>query len=354
MPATESRLSAGSSQRIREALTEMLLQERARQESQEGAAAGETARPGPWDLLIEEGCTWRARFPLSRQLFCDLREHFGSNVIKEILLAAAGVKVSRTCLSDAKLDLLRGIARHHGFEIGAGSKRYIHRRDIGKGGSSNSIERVAGLEEEGGLRNVYIATDSGLCEAGEMLEEAGDDEVFGTLLGIPACCREAFVRLGPLASTKQNDFVLPALDNTDGEMPYDSWVNYPANYFGPGLMSFFPCSFVCSNAAAVAKSTFEMLSGCDAMWANSFLEFKQTNILYTEYAGLHLFRRPLLEGSIRYGAGDYCSTERSSVSELISRGSRLEVCDKHKVIICRGTEQIASLDGADTGMCAFH
>lgn len=354
MPLSDARLPAGSVQRIREALTERLLQERAKPESAGYSEARRPVRSEAWDLLIEEGCTWRACPPLNRRLFCDLREHFGNNVIRELLLAAAGVKISRTCLSDIKLELLRSIAVQHGFEIAAGSERYIHRRDLGKGGSSNSVERLAGREEEGGLRNVYIAADASLIEAGKMLEEAGDDEIFGTLLGIPSCCREAYVRLSPIASAKQNDFVLLALDNTHEMMPYDFWVNYPANYFGAGLISFFPCSFRCSNAAAVARSTFDMLSACDAIWAQSFLEFQQTNILYTEYDGLHLFRQPLVDGCIRYGRNDYRSTESSRVSDLISRGSLLKVRGKHNVLIYRESEQIASLDGTDVGMCSFY
>jgi len=238
-------LSAESARRIREALTETLLQETSNQ-----------PLPGAWKLLIEDCCTWRTGSQLSRQLLGALRGHFGSNVIREILLAVAGVKVSRTCMSDSQLDLFCRIAEHHGFGLVTSSERYVHRRDSGKGGSSNSIERLAGPEEEGGLRNVYVATDSGLAKTGEMLEEAGDDENFGLLLGIPRCCREFYVRVRSIAAARQNDLVLLTLESTGGAMPYDPWVNYPANYFGPGLISFFPCSFRCRNAAAVARSTF--------------------------------------------------------------------------------------------------
>jgi hypothetical protein len=310
--------------------------------------------PGPWNLLLEEGCTWRVRPPLDAELFCDLQRQFGSNVIREILLAAAGVKLSRICLSDARLEVLRGIAQRYGFTAVASSERYIHRRDLGKGGTSNTIERLSDPGEAGGLRNVYIAADAGLASAGKMLEEAGDDDNFGALLGIPSCCREAFARMSAVALVSQNDFVLPALDNTHVAMPYDPWVNYLANYFGPGLISFFPCSFACSKAAAVARDTFEMLSACNAMWARSFLESQRTNILYTEYEGLHLFRQPLVDGCVRYGPEDYSFTEPSRVAELVSRGSVLEVHGKHVVRIWWGSEHIASLDGANVGMCCFY
>ena len=211
---------------------EALLPESARQAG-EGSDAVTPEFPGPWNLLREDCCTWRDPPLLDRQLYSDLRGHFGNNVIREILLAAAGVKLSRTCLPDSKLELLRGIAGRRGFEVTASSERYLHRPDLGKGGASNTIERLAGPEEEGGLRNVYIAADPSLAKAGEMLEQASDDENFGLLLGIPSCCREAYMQGSSIASARQNDFVVLALDNTSGTMPYDFWVNYPANYFGP-------------------------------------------------------------------------------------------------------------------------
>jgi hypothetical protein len=331
-------LSAASARRVREAMA---------------AALREQPLDGPWNLLLEDGCTWRTQPRLNRQLLCDLRGHFGGNVIREILLAAGGVKLSRACLSDPQLDLMRGLAERHGFGITASVECYIHRRDAGKGGSSNAIERVAGPGEEGGLHNVYIASDEYLATTGAMLEKAGDDENFGVLLGIPACCREAFIRLSPIASAAQNDFVLLALDHTAGALPYDFWLNYPATYFGPALLSFFPCSFLCPRAAAVARSTFEMLHACDGPWAESFLTSHQTNILYTEYDGLHLFRRPLVDGCIEYGPDDHRSTEPGRLSDLISRGTRLEVRGQHHVLICRESERIASFEGPDIGMCVF-
>ena len=109
MPPAANRLSAESSQRIRDALTETLLRE--------CSDAIEPRLHGAWSLLIEDGCTWKAQARLDNGLLCALRGHFGSNIIREILLAAAGVKISRTCLSDARLELLRGIAEEHGFEI---------------------------------------------------------------------------------------------------------------------------------------------------------------------------------------------------------------------------------------------
>jgi hypothetical protein len=331
---------------IRKALRETLAKEL-------GADALKTPIGGPWGMVIGAHNTWEAPARLNHELFLQLRGQFSDDMIREILLAAAGIKVSRTCLSDSKLELLQNIAFRYGFNLVASKARFIPHRDKGKGGWSNSIDRVIGHNETSGLRNVYIARDASLAEAGLLLEEAGMDELFGALLGVPPCCREKYERFQAAAQAKQNDFVSLVLENTPGSIPYDPWLNYMAQYFGRSMLSFFPCSFRCPAANIAAKSTFEMLLGCDATWAYSFLELHHTNILYTENLGLHLFRQPLRDGSILYGPDDVDSTEPTEVATLIRRGDRLEVRGKRQVTIYHGSKQIGTLEGEDVGMCVF-
>jgi hypothetical protein len=338
-----TRLSADSTARIKDVLVARIRQERA-----------ERKTVGPWDLLIDENCTWCGQTLLDRSLFFALRKCFGGNVTREILLAAAGVKVSRTCVSDAQLGYLLDLENRYGFAVRASSERYVHRRDIGKGGSSNTVERVADADHPAALRNVYVAVSEDLVEAAQMLEEAGDDEIFGTLLGIPRCCREAFMKGSSQAAAKQNDFVLLTLDNTQGPIPYDYWLNYPANYFGSALLSFFPCSFRCIEASKIARHTYQMLAGCDQVWANEILERHRTNILYTEYEGLHLFRAPVTDNWIRYEPKQYVCTEPTAVSALIRSGNRMYIGGMHQVDIYRDGARIHSIERADIGMCVFH
>jgi hypothetical protein len=316
-------------------------------------AGGDAAQAGPWSMLRDECVTWRSGAGLNPAILAAMRGRFDDNLTREVLLAAAGVKVSRTCLNDTQLDALRNIAAAHSFRLLASEDRYIHRYDKGKGGAANGIERRAQPDETSGLRNVYVATGDSVAAAARMLEESGDHEIFGLLLGIPQCCRDAFGRNGPAASAKQNDFIGPSLDATAGPMPYDAWLNYAANYFGGALISFFPCSFRCPAAALVARNTYRMLSECDQCWAQRFLDLHRTNILYTEYQGLHLFRRPLADGIIQYGPDDFESTEPTEVARLLRRGNRLMVYGKRHMGIYRDGMHIGELDGEDVGMFAF-
>lgn len=309
---------------------------------------------GPWSSFFEERSAWDTETRLDHELYLDLKGQFDDNLVREILLAAADVKISRASLTEEKIALLQAIAERHGFQIVTTDDQWILRADRGKGGWANGGARLAEPGEAGGVRNVYIASDATLAETGKMLDEAGEDDLFGALLGIPACCREAYEKFSPLAAKKQFDLVPYVLDHTDGAMPYDWRLNYMAQYFGAALLSFFPCSFRCPAAAAVADRTLGMLAQCDAAWAKRFTELQQSNVLYTEYGGLHLFRARLLNDRIAYGPQDLQSTAATELAALLQQGDRLEVSDKHIAHVYRGSTKIGELAGEDTCMCAFY
>ena len=335
---------SGDATKIREAMRRVL---------EEQLAGLDASAAGPWSMLTDESATWRSGTRLNPAILADMRRRFDDNLTREVLLAAAAVKVSRTCLDDAELAALRDIATAHSFCLLASEGRYIHRHDTGKGGAANGIERKARPDEPGGLRNVYMAAYDSLAAAARLIEETGDHEIFGLLLGIPQCCRDAFGRNSAAAKAKQNDFIGAALDATDGPMPYDPWLNYAANYFGGALISFFPCSFRCPAAAFVARNTYRMLDECDPAWAARFLNLHRTNILYTEYDGLHLFRQPLTNDVIRYGPGDLDSTEQTDVAHLLRRGNRLVVHGKRHIGIYRDDARVAEIEGEDAGLLPF-
>jgi hypothetical protein len=318
-----------------------------------GAGGKRSRLPGPWGSFFEEQSAWDWSARLNRNLYRDLKGQFDDNLVREILLAAADVKISRTSLTEGKIGLLHATAERHGFQIVTSEERWIPRIDRGKGGWANQIGRLAEPGEPGGVCHVYIASDIGLAETGKMLDEAGEDDLFGALLGIPACCREAFERFKPLAVEKQYDFVPYVLENTSGAMPYDWRLNYTAQYFGSSLLSFFPCSFRCLAAASVADRTCRMLAHCDLALAKRFVELQKTNVLYSENSGLHLFRTRLRDGSIEYEPRDLQSTESTELAMLLQQGDRLEVIGKHVVHVYRGSTKIAELAGGNVCMCAF-
>ncbi len=344
----------GRKERLRTILRQTLDEQLQSQAEAIDSGGNQQRLSGPWGAFFEEHSAWDSATRLNRDLYLELSGQFDDNLIREILLAAADVKISRTSLTKAKIDLLRAAAERHGFQIVTSEQEWILRADQGKGGWANGMGRLAEPGEAGGVRNVYIASDATLAETGRMLDEAGEDDLFGALLGIPACCRESFERCKPLAAERQFDFVPYVLENTSGAMPYDWRLNYTAQYFGCSLLSFFPCSFRCTAAAAVADRTLSMLEHCDAAWARRFVAWHQTNVLYTENSGLHLFRARLCNGRIAYDPQDLQSTEATELSDLLQQGNLLEVSGKHAVQIYRGPTMIGDLAGEDVCMCVFY
>jgi hypothetical protein len=339
--------------RIREGLRMTVQEELDAQTQIFGLESAKRAILGPWSMLTNDGGLWDIGAQLNPELYREIRGRLTDTSVKELLLAAAGVKVSRLSASEAELHFLDCLAEQFGFSLLASDEVYLPRPDVGKGNYCNAFEQLSGPDEARGLRNVYIASDKSLVKAAKLLEEAVDDELFGALLGIPDCCRDAYRRSLPIASAKQFDLVPLVLENTPGPLSYDSWLNYPAVYFGRTLLSFFPCSFRCTAARRVASSTYRMLRECDDAWAMSFLDLQRSNVIYTEYQGVHLFRQPLVNGRILYGPDDVSSTEPTDLAGVIRRGDRLEVCGKRLAHIYSGRERIAILQGEDIGVCVF-
>jgi len=290
----------------------------------------------------------------SDNIYRRLRGKFNDNILREIVLASEGLKIARTCLTDPDLDELIAAALPNGLHVVASEEKYVHRLDEGKGGWSNSIAATVGSDDPNGLRNVYISLERWSGQDAMHYEESSRQHEFGRSLGIPECCIDAYMRGHPAAAAGQNDFVPIVLANTQESAPYDYWNNYVAQYFGRSLLSFFPCSFVCKEAAKVAQTTFAVLAEVDRRWAERFSKAHRSNILYTEYSGLHQFEEQYDNGWIAYDAKRCRSTEHTSLATLLREGDRLRVVSKNEVEIYKGTQLISELLGPDVAMCVFH
>ncbi|MFX8308790.1 hypothetical protein ABTL21_19245, partial [Acinetobacter baumannii] len=91
-----------------------------------------------------------------------------------------------------------------------GRRTYASSADRGKGRFSNRLQPGAA----GGQRFTYVARSSAAAEAARDCEESGDSDGFGTLLGIPPCCREAYRAFLPRARHSQGDLLPLVCDNT--------------------------------------------------------------------------------------------------------------------------------------------
>lgn len=232
-----------------------------------------------------------------------MAEKHGMLRAREILCVWAGLKNARVGVAPADLGSFTQIIDAFGLAWCCSSRKYLGKRDIGKGGWSNKFGCTVPAVSPGGDWLVYVARDATKAEAARSAEEDNREFDFGSSLGIPACCARFYLEYQDAAYAKQNDYVPFVLDQTAGTPPYDFRLNYVAQYFGYSLISFFPCSFQCHPAARVAQRTLELLQRYVPQLATETVRLQRCPVLYTEYRGLYLFEKSNWEaksGALHY------------------------------------------------------
>lgn len=292
------------------------------------------------------------------EVFATLAERVGMIPTREIVSVWAGLKTSRIGGRETTIRLVEEAAPKLGLATVRSTRKYLGRRDIGKGGWSNKFGGSFPLDSPHGDWLLYIARSVNHAEAARDAEEDGREFDFGGELGIPSCCARFYVENQDRAMAKQNDYVPLVLRNTENQAPYDPLLNYVAQYFGYSLISFFPCSFCCPHAKAVAQRSLEVLTEVSPPLANDTLRFQRMPILYTEYRGLYAFEGAQFDaatGLLSYRRENIHGTlpTSSSVFRQLLQGDNLELIGKDHVRILRGTERVAELRGENVSACIF-
>lgn len=291
-------------------------------------------------------------------VFAKLAERVGMIPTREIVAVWAGLKTSRIGGTETTIRLVEEAARPLGLATVRSTRKYLGRRDIGKGGWSNKFGGSFPVDSPCGDWLLYIAKSADQAQAAREAEEDGREFDFGGELGIPACCARFYVENQDRAMAKQNDYVPLVLRNTASEAPYDPLLNYVAQYFGYSLISFFPCSFCCPHAKAIAQRSLDVLIEVSPALANDTLRFQRMPVLYTEYRGLYAFEGARFDAAT--GLLSYCREKihgtlptSSSVFRKLLQGDHLELLGKDHVRILSGSEHVAELRGENVSACIF-
>jgi hypothetical protein len=228
----------------------------------------------------------------NKYTICQLEklvDYIGLLQTREILSAWAGHKVARIALTDAKIKNSINILSSIGLHIEVKKSKIFLKKDIGKGGWSNKFLEGENLNPDLGEWLLYVSNNQKKSYNSMKADENEDETSLGEDLGIPNCCIDFYDRNREKAFQKQNDFVPLVLENTKGDGPYNFWNNYVSQYFGYSLLSFFPCSFNCKNAANFAQNTYELLNAYLPFHAKKTIHFQKQNLIYTEYKGIHMY-----------------------------------------------------------------
>jgi len=292
-------------------------------------------------------------------LFQDIRPLLGHQALRETLLAAHGRKVARLCLPEDRVTEMVRLLNSHGLWVDLHNRKQVLSPDQGKGGwvSGYGLEAPVDSPWDGFLQ-LYVGRDPAGVLAAKKAEHGHQYARFGHFLGYPDCCINFYVEHLPQAEKEQGDFMLPLLRASLGAAPgravFPAWNNVAAQYFGYGLLSFYPCSFFCEKAAEAAREAHELLKAYDAPLAGLYLEKARKPILYTEYEGLYLFNAARRRGSwLYYDSGALeCSLE-GVLAALLKSGDRLKIIAPQNLEVRNGARLQGRLTSPQLGLMVF-
>lgn len=290
-----------------------------------------------------------------KRLFEQLAACHAKNKVREILLAAEGLKVARTLVPEEEAEKFVSTMTASGLYTAIYHRKYVCQPDAGKGGWISRHGLELELEAEpAGLLMVYLADNPTAALRAMEAEHKHADTVFGDLLGIPPCCSAFYAASIAAAEQEQNDFILAVLDNTDPHWPYLHGTNIAVQYFDTCLISFYPCTFGCTAAAQNTLDAHRVLANYDRVWADELLAAHHDAILYTEYEGIYrLHGAHYRRGTLYYEPALLEATLDGVLGHLLRQGDRMRLLGPHHALVMRGRRTVCEIKSRYAGLLVF-
>jgi len=295
---------------------------------------------------------------ITPSLFKRLEQTLSRQGLREVVLAAHSRKVSRLFPPEEQVPELVNLLEEAGLWVDLHNRKQIFTPDRGKGGWISGYGLEVDLSSpQAGFIHLYLGRDPALVLAAKKAEHGHEYARFGELLGYPPCCVDFYKRHLARAESEQGDFILPLLDaslKSASPAVFPAWTNVAAQYFNYGLLSFYPCSFHCARAVAIARDSFRLLKAYDAPLAGLYLEKARKPILYTEYEGLYLFNAAQRRGSwLYYDPGALESSLEGVLAALLRGGDRLKIISNQRLEVRKGPRLQARLESPHLGLLLF-
>lgn len=188
---------------------------------------------------------------------------------RDVLLALTGAKTSRIVVTSSVRDqLTNASARWAGLHVVA-ARRFVARR--ARSGALVAHEcHIKGAAERTLWHELFVKRPVRRSDAFDELHKlaaCGDNDQIGAALGIPRCCRAAYVS----ATVRRLSMLQLEAQLVDRRITLSPLVNPLASAFDRGLLGFQPCSLACRHALRRAIANAECLASCDAALLSAML-----------------------------------------------------------------------------------
>lgn len=245
--------------------------------------------------------------------------------------------------------LLKSTFKRYNLSFAVGTRRIHNTLDQGKGGWSNLIS-TSNAASDNDDAYIYIAADDETANSFRMADEAGDDALVASYLGIPRCCAEFFLMVWPAAVKRQGDLCPYTCAMTENKpYPWKWQINIVSQYFGGSLISFFPCSFNCSEAKKVSQNALSIIAKVDERWARTTRNLSKGVFLYTEYRGIHKWDKYSISGNQILL---HCPPLSTAKDHQITRSNVIEYNSPHDMLL-HVDSKVIHLSGPDVALCIF-
>jgi hypothetical protein len=244
------------------------------------------------------------------------------SLVREIIQSIETSKITRSFLNDEDLYACSQVFDELGLKMFISSVKFLTGKDLGKGGYSNSIAKTTSANSAEGFYRVHIGTNEIDVALAKQMDEDEDDLSLGKLLDIPDCCIKKFLEYQPKAKDTQNDYTLAIKGGL-----ISPWVNICGQYFGYGLVSYFPCSPFCKHTIEQSRNNLNLLSGYSEEFAKDFIKYQFTDYIYSEYDGVHMIENGTYSDkqTYKYKNSAIESSSRNLLSEMLRKGNRLSI-----------------------------
>jgi hypothetical protein len=263
----------------------------------------------------------------------DLKQVFGSlGKSLEILFLLEDVKPCiRQGFYEDELKVVRKFCKDKGLHVATADYKIVLDSSANKGVYSNKGVKVSLLNGEKGMMFVYISKYENLAQEAKRFEQRDDFRNLGLALGYPSCCCDFFVKNEPVQSKGSNDYVLPALNNSQGFV-FPKETNVCARYFDYSLLSHFPCSFHCEKSIVLAKKYLDVVIKHDKKLASELMDVLGSAVLYHEFAGVFLLHDYRLEDNL-LSFSSIMNTQQGRIFDDLVEKKSFRIVGKNSIVL---------------------
>ncbi len=263
----------------------------------------------------------------------------------DMLQVIKGLKpVSRIIVPEDEVESTREFLEDRGLALAFSDNKISKSIDVNRY-SNKGVILNADSKDKGDFF-VYISKDLELAKQAKKHESELNHKELGRLLGYPECCCRFFEGNFQVESKKNNDYVLPALKNSDGfEFPF--YTNIAIRHMDISLLSHFPCNFNCQASIEIAKNNLKLLEELSPELGQIAQGMLKGVVIYTTSKGIFLLRNPKIDkNKISYEG--VMSSVNNQLYEYLKKSKSIKIVGKNCIKAGR-----IEIKGEDVGIMVF-